>query len=311
MSSDFSHMPVMLNEVIAAMNPKDGETYVDGTLGGAGYAEALLANAECHVVGIDRDPVAVAHGQNRHTRLQVIAGNFGRVHELIPVPVEGFMLDLGVSSVQLDTPARGFSFRSDGPLDMRMNPEEATLSAADIVNTYGQEDLANLIYRYGEERKSRRVAAAIIKARNGTSITSTIELAEIVRRVVPKSPKDKVDPATRTFQALRIAVNDELGELERALEASVHILKPGGRLVVVTFHSLEDGLVKRFLRDRSGYREGASRHLPQTANHNESPLFHLLFRKAIGPSQKEVAVNPRARSAKLRAAIRTGEAVAA
>ena len=302
---DFAHISVMREEVVDYMAPKAGEIYVDGTLGGAGYALALLDKADCRIYGIDRDPLAISHAEKLHKNLIPLKGTFGNVRALIKEKVDGFMLDLGVSSVQLDTPERGFSFRHDGPLDMRMSGEGE--SAADIVNQMDEKPLADLIYKYGEERKSRQIAAAIVKKRAEKKIETTFQLAEIVKSVVRKSPQDKVDPATRTFQALRIAVNDELGELERALEASVYILKPGGRLVVVSFHSLEDRIVKTFLREKCGELSRGSRYDPQIANENKQPFFTLVTRKAVRPGDKEVLHNPRARSARLRCAIRTKE----
>lgn len=303
--AEFAHVSVMREEVVQHMNPRDGEVYVDGTLGGGGYSLALLEAAKCKVYGIDRDETAIDHARGLHENLSPVKGCFGDVCDLIPEQVDGFMLDLGVSSVQIDTPERGFSFRLDGPLDMRMNPQEHTETAADIVNTYEEKPLADLIYKYGEERKSRQIAAAIVRERSEKKIQTTLELAEIIRSVVYKSPKDKQDPATRTFQALRIAVNDELGELERALDASVYILKPGGRLVVVSFHSLEDSIVKAFLREKSGSLPQGSRYLPPEANENRKPLFELVSKKAVFPSDQEIEMNPRARSARLRCAIRT------
>lgn len=307
--SGFAHVPVMLNEVLDALQPADGETYVDGTLGGAGYARAVLQRADCHVIGIDRDPAAVLHAQSLHPKLEVVSGCFGDVRSLVHRQVDGFVLDLGVSSVQIDTPERGFSFRFDGPLDMRMDTASDGETAADIVNTYKQDDLANLIYIYGEERKSRRIAAAIIERRKTGRIETTFQLADVVRSVVPRSPKDQIDPSTRTFQALRIAVNDELGELKRALEASVYILKPGGRLVVVSFHSLEDGLVKSFLRTQSGGDAQNSRYAPLAANHNKPVLFTLPHKRALVAGPKETSENPRARSAKLRVGVRTSDSL--
>lgn len=233
-------------------------------------------------------------------------GCFGDALELVCAAgyekVDGFILDVGVSSMQIDDPARGFSFKSDGPLDMRMTPEGKT--AADIVNTYAEEDLANLIYAYGEERKSRRIARRIVAARAEGPVETTAQLADIIRAALPKSAKDKKDPATRTFQALRIAVNDELGELERGLLAAERLLKPGGRLVVVSFHSLEDGLVKTFLYERAGKKAGPSRHLPSRLS-PVKPSFLLSPRKSVEPSEAEIRQNPRSRSAHLRGAVRS------
>jgi 16S rRNA (cytosine1402-N4)-methyltransferase len=303
------HVPVLLDAVLAALAPRDDAVYVDGTFGGGGYSEALLAAAHCRVFGIDRDPEAVRRGHamaERHgDRLRVLEGQFGdMVHLLASMntdPVAGIALDLGVSSTQLDTPERGFSFRSDGPLDMRMSG--AGQSAADLVASLSESDLAELIRALGEERFARRIARAISAARQRRLIQRTTDLADIVRAVVPQSEPGQ-DPATRTFQALRIAVNDELGELDRGLAAAEQLLAPGGRLAVVSFHSLEDRRVKEFLRRRSDMAPRASRHRPVGAE-TPPPSFTLLTRRAIKPSAAEIAHNPRARAARLRAAART------
>ena len=299
------HVPVLLDEVVAAIAPQDGDTIVDATFGRGGYSAAFLDTAPCKVIGIDRDPEAVAAGLASDAagqgRLIVIEGRFGEMDSLVEGPVDGVAFDVGVSSPQIDDPQRGFSFRADGPLDMRMARQGAT--AADVVNTTPEADLANIIYRYGEERRSRRVAKAIVTARAEAPITRTAQLAEIVRRVVPQS-RDGIDPATRTFQALRIHVNDELDELDHGLSAAERLLRPGGRLAVVSFHSLEDRQVKRFLTERSGAAPRASRHLPE-AGGGRPPTFRLMQRKPVTPGKAELAANPRARSARLRAAIRT------
>ena len=299
------HVPVLLDEVVAAIAPQDGDTIVDATFGRGGYSAAFLDTAPCKVIGIDRDPEAVAAGLASDAagqgRLIVIEGRFGEMDSLVEGPVDGVAFDVGVSSPQIDDPERGFSFRADGPLDMRMARQGAT--AADVVNTTPEADLANIIYRYGEERRSRRVAKAIVTARAEAPITRTAQLAEIVRRVVPQS-RDGIDPATRTFQALRIHVNDELDELDHGLSAAERLLRPGGRLAVVSFHSLEDRQVKRFLTERSGAAPRASRHLPE-ADGGRPPTFRLMQRKPVTPGKAELAANPRARSARLRAAIRT------
>jgi 16S rRNA (cytosine1402-N4)-methyltransferase len=303
-----AHTPVLLDEVLQALAPRDGGIYVDGTFGAGGYSRAILEAADCAVWGIDRDPDAVALGAalaDRYKgRLTVIGGRFGDMKALLGArgvdKVDGIALDVGVSSSQLDIPARGFSFRLDGPLDMRM--EQAGTSAADLVNTLPESDLADLIFKYGEERASRRIAHAIVAARRAKPIATTTELAELVRGVV-HARRDAIDPATRTFQALRIAVNDEIGELERALIAAEALLAAGGRLAVVSFHSLEDREVKEFLRARSGRAPRAGRHLPERAP--SAPTFRLLHRGAIRPRDSEMAANPRARSARLRAAERT------
>ncbi len=312
------HNPVMLSEVLAHITPKDGEIYVDGTFGAGGYTSAILEAADCRVIAIDRDEDAAPRAQKLKEkygdRLIFIHGEFGDVEALIKKAgfeqVNGFVLDLGVSSFQLDQAERGFSFRFDGPLDMRMDVSKGE-TAADIVNTYAEEKLANLIYEFGEERLSRRIAKKIVERSYAQKFTTTFDLAELVRSCVPKSGKDKIDPATRTFQALRIAVNDELGELDRALEAAENILAPEGRLVVVSFHSLEDRRVKQALRKKSGMQVNASRHLPHIPGDNEhaEAVLKLLTKKAIEASAEETQSNPRSRSAKLRAAVRVGGAL--
>lgn len=306
---DRAHRPVMLAEVLEVLAPRDGAIYVDGTFGAGGYSEALLQAADCRVWGIDRDPRAMACGSAMAARfpgrLRVIEGRFGEMDRLLAaenaIPVDGVALDLGVSSPQLDEPERGFSFRFDGPLDMRMSGQGP--SAADVVNSLSESDLADIIYRYGEERRSRAVARAIVAARAQQPITRTLQLAEIVRGAVRGGGQD-LDPATRTFQALRIYVNDELGELERGLHAAERILAPAGRLAVVSFHSLEDRAVKRFLRERSGRSPAPSRHQPAEAA-GLPASFAPLFAGARRPSASEIENNPRARSARLRAAERT------
>jgi 16S rRNA (cytosine1402-N4)-methyltransferase len=295
--------------VLAALAPRDNAVYVDGTFGGGGYSEALLAAAQCRVFGIDRDPEAVQRGralaEQHGGRLRILEGRFGDMAQLLaPVnidPIAGIALDLGVSSTQLDAPERGFSFRFDGPLDMRMS--HAGQSAADLVATLSEADLAGLIAAFGEERFARRIAHALTSARQRRPIRRTAELAEIIRAVVPQSEPGQ-DPATRTFQALRIAVNDELGELDRGLAAAEQLLMPGGRLAVVSFHSLEDRRVKEFLRRRSDMAPRASRHRPVGVE-SAAPSFTLLTRRAVKPSAAEIAHNPRARAARLRAAART------
>ena len=303
------HRPVLLDRVIEALAPRDGAVYVDGTFGGGGYSQALLAAAHCRVFGIDRDPEAVRRGRDlaeiHKGRLQILEGRFGDMVQLLaPVntdPIAGIALDLGVSSPQLDTPERGFSFRADGPLDMRMSG--AGESAAEVVARLSEAQLAELIRVFGEERFARRVARAIATARQRRPINRTTELAEIVRAAVPKAEPGR-DPATRTFQALRIVVNDELGELDRGLAAAEQLLMPGARIAVVAFHSLEDRRVKDFLRRRSDAAPRASRHQPLRAA-SAAPSFKLLSRRAVKPSAAEIAHNPRARAARLRAAERT------
>ena len=295
------HLPVMLHEVIEALAPRDGAHYVDGTFGGGGYSSAILEAADCRVLGIDRDPAAIARGQalvqRFGGRLTLVQGEFSRMDEFTR-DSDGVVLDLGVSSFQFDEPARGFSFREDGPLDMRMSLEGE--SAADVVNTVDERTLTLIISRYGEEKNARRIARAIIAAR---PVTGTAQLAAIVSEAQgPAALRHAIHPATRTFQALRIHVNDELGELERGLDAALNILKPQGRLVVVSFHSLEDRIVKQFLSSRSTAAPRASRHAPVTAA--PKPMFELLTHRPRTPSAEEIESNPRARSAKLRAGLK-------
>ncbi len=311
MTPPSSHTPVMLKEVSEALSPQDGAIYVDATFGAGGYAKAFLEAADCTVWGIDRDPDAVGLGddlkKSYQGRLTVLNGRFGDMVRLLADvgvdKIDGIALDLGVSSMQLDDADRGFSFRADGPLDMRMAKDGMT--AAEAVNQLAEIELADIIYRYGEDRLSRRIAKAIVEQRRETPITRTGPLAELVRRVVAKS-KEGSDPATRTFQALRIYVNDELGELERGLNAAETLLRPGGRLSVVSFHSLEDRQVKEFLQGRSGTKPKPSRHLPPQSATAPAPTFRQLSRRVVKPSQAETDANPRARSARMRAAERTG-----
>jgi 16S rRNA (cytosine1402-N4)-methyltransferase len=294
------HTPVMLAEVLEALSPRDGAHYVDGTFGGGGYASAILEAADCRVLGIDRDPAAIARGQalveRFGGRLTLVQGEFSRMNEFTQAS-DGVVLDLGVSSFQFDEPARGFSFRENGPLDMRMSLQGE--SAADLVNSADERTLTQIISRFGEEKNARRIARAIIAAR---PVTGTAQLAEIVSEAQgPAALRHAIHPATRTFQALRIHVNDELGELERGLDAALEILKPQGRLVVVSFHSLEDRMVKRFLTERSTTAPRASRHAPVSAPARNA-AFQLLPRRM--PSAEETQSNPRARSATLRAGIK-------
>lgn len=306
------HTPVMLSEVVEALAPRAGALYVDATFGAGGYTRAILDAARCAVFGIDRDPEAcerAAELASRYAgRLSVLRGAFGDMIALLAdrgvERVDGVAMDLGVSSNQIEAPERGFSFRADGPLDMRMDPDRG-VSAADVVNGLGETELAHILWTYGEERASRRIARAILSARGDAPITRTAQLANIIHRVLPRA-RDGIDSATRTFQALRIHVNDELGELDRGLRAAEKLLAPGGRLCVVAFHSLEDRRVKTFLRARGGGAPRSSRHIPDVgAGDAPAASFRLLRRRAVGPSAAEVAVNPRARSARLRAAERT------
>ena len=293
--TDAPHVPVLLDEVIAALAPQAGEHHIDGTYGAGGYSAAILATG-ANVTAFDRDPAAIAAAGTPHDALTLVEDRFSRLDSA--PPADGVVLDIGVSSMQLDQAARGFSFQSDGPLDMRM--EQAGPSAADFVNTADEAEIADVIFRLGDEPKSRRIARAIVAAR---PLTTTTELANVVRRALGHRPHEKKDPATRTFQAIRMHINRELGELEDGLNAAERALKPGGRLAVVTFHSLEDRLVKNFLRERSGNMPGGSRHAPIAAA-GPSPTFDRVA-KPVRASDEEVARNPRARSATLRAARRT------
>jgi 16S rRNA (cytosine1402-N4)-methyltransferase len=302
-----SHIPVLLHEAVSGLCPCAGGTYVDGTFGRGGYSRAILATEGTKVFGIDRDPEASEAGREVEKkfagRFKFLPGTFGDMAGLLArenvTAVDGIALDVGVSSPQIDEASRGFSFANDGPLDMRMGDVGET--ASDIVNTRDEKELADIIYQFGEERFARRIARKIVEHRNVQKLTRTKELAELVRSVVPRS-KDGIDPATRTFQALRIAVNDELDELKRGLEAAEKLLKPSGRLAVVSFHSLEDRIVKDFLRERSGKAAMASRHLPAVSKSDAT--FALVSKKPVLASEDEVRRNPRARSAKLRLAER-------
>jgi len=305
---DKLHIPVLLSEVLVALSPKDGGVYVDGTFGAGGYAVAILEAADCKVIGIDRDPSAIALAADLQKkygkRLELINARFSQMAEVVSGKVDGVALDLGVSSMQIDNAERGFSFQKDGDLDMRMSGEGIT--AADVVNTFSETELAEIIYKYGEERFSRRVAAAIVARRADMPFTSTLDLAKVVSAVVPRA-KDGIHPATRTFQALRIYINDELDELQKGLVAGAALLKPSGRLAVVSFHSLEDGIVKAFMQEKAGKMPAASRYMPVK---KEQPAqdFRLLNKKPLLPSDEEVRLNPRSRSAKLRVLERKEEA---
>lgn len=307
------HIPVMLDEVLDALQPKDGGVYVDGTFGAGGYTRALLAAADCTVLAIDRDPSAILRGRSLVSefggRLTLIEGCFGDMLNLVSAllegtgrqGVDGVVFDVGVSSMQIDQAERGFSFQKDGPLDMRMSGQG--LSAADVVNDFDEADLARIIAVYGEEKRARAVARAIVAARDEARIERTLALADIVESVIHRRPQDKIHPATRTFQALRIFVNDELGELARGLSAAEHLLSEGGRLAVVTFHSLEDRVVKRFLTARTGRGARANRYMPE--RDEAVPSFLEIAHKARRAGDSEIDLNPRSRSAKLRLAERT------
>ena len=300
---DAPHIPVLLRPLLAAVAPVTG-TWLDGTLGAGGYARGLLEAGAGQVIGVDRDPLALEMardwGAEYGDRLRLVQGNFAQMDDYAS-DLDGVVLDLGVSSMQLDEAARGFSFRNDGPLDMRMSQSGPT--AADLVNETPEAELANIIFLYGEERASRRIAKTIIRAREDAPIETTLQLASLVERCLPRPKPGQTHPATRTFQAIRIAVNDEYGALIEGLEAAERALKPGGQLAVVTFHSIEDRMVKRFLQIRAGATGGGSRHAPKIEQ--PDPQFTLKSRKAIGPDAQELEENPRARSAKLRVATRT------
>ena len=300
---DAPHIPVLLRPLLAAVAPVAG-VWLDGTLGAGGYTRALLEAGAEKVIGVDRDPLALQMAEDwagaYGGRVELVQGVFSELDEA-GADLDGVVLDLGVSSMQLDLAERGFSFMKDGPLDMRMSQEGR--SAADIVNEADEGELADILYLYGEERASRRIAKAIVREREREPITTTLRLAEIVEGCLPRSKPGQAHPATRSFQALRIAVNDEYGELLGGLEAAERALKPGGQLAVVTFHSVEDRMVKRFLQARSGGGGGGSRHAPEMVR--AAPQFTVKTRKAVGPDDRELAENPRSRSAKLRVAVRT------
>jgi len=305
------HIPVLLAEIVEALAPRDGANYVDGTFGGGGYARAILDRAKCSVLGIDQDPDAIARGRLMalayEGRLTLALGRYSEMDRLLAeaghAKTDGVVLDLGISSFQIDQAERGFSFRLDGPLDMRMSLEGP--SAADVVNTMDEAELARTIATLGEERFARRVARAIVAAR---PLSRTGELADVVAKALgPAALRQPIHPATRTFQALRLYVNDELGELTRGLEAAERVLNTHGRLVVVAFHSLEDRIVKQFLAERSKARPQGSRHLPERASAQRA-TFRLLSSRPRTPGAAELANNPRARSAKLRVAERTSVA---
>lgn len=302
-----SHIPVLLDEVVDALAPAPGETHVDGTFGAGGYTQAILSKGVARVFAFDRDPEAIQYGEalaaSSGGRLTLVPDRFSRMRQALAdrgvEQVDGVTLDIGVSSMQLDQAERGFSFQGDGPADMRMSQDGE--SAADFLNHAEEDDIADVLFHYGEEPKSRRVARAIVAAR---PIERTGQLAEVVRKALGHHPGMKKDPATRTFQAIRIHVNQELAELEGGLAAAERVLVPGGRLAVVTFHSLEDRIVKRFLKARSGAMPTGSRHLPAANEGGPAPTFEAVG-KAIRPGAAELAANPRARSATLRAARRT------
>ncbi len=298
-----AHVPVLLGAILARLAPISG-TWVDGTFGAGGYARGLLDAGAARVIGIDRDPLALEMARpwagDYAGRLELVAGNFAELDALAGGPVDGVVLDLGVSSMQLDRAERGFSFTRDGPLDMRMS--QSGPSARDLVNDAEEGALADILYHYGEERASRRIARAIIRARGEAPIETTAQLAEIVASCLPRPKPGQSHPATRSFQGLRIAVNAEFEALVRGLEAAERALRPGGRLAVVSFHSLEDRVVKRFLAARAGQGGPGNRHAPEARP--AAPRFRLLDKRGIAPDAAEIEANPRARSARLRLAAR-------
>ncbi|WP_371169151.1 16S rRNA (cytosine(1402)-N(4))-methyltransferase RsmH [Aliiroseovarius sp. 2305UL8-7] len=298
------HIPVLLRPLLKAVAPVSGD-WADGTFGAGGYTRGLLDAGADWVCGIDRDPMvfdmAADWAKGYGNRLALRDGTFSDMDTLAERPLDGVVLDLGVSSMQLDLADRGFSFMRDGPLDMRMSQSGPT--AADIVNKADEENLADILYHYGEERASRRIARAIVKARAEAPFETTLQLAKVVEKCLPRSKTGQSHPATRSFQAIRIAVNDEFGQLVEGLEAAERALKPGGMLAVVTFHSMEDRVVKRFFQARASEGGGGSRYAPEQAV--ETPRFKLTPKKAIAPDEEELAENPRARSSRLRVATRT------
>jgi 16S rRNA (cytosine1402-N4)-methyltransferase len=310
------HVPVLLDEAVSLLAPRDGGVYLDGTFGGGGYSEAILGRADCTVWAIDRDPAAIARGAvlaaRYRTRLHLLEGRFGDLLDLLRAQgverLDGAVFDFGVSSFQIDDPARGFSFRGDGPLDMRMGAAGET--AAQIVNARGEAELADILYRFGEERASRRIAAAIVARRAERAFETTADLAAVIRSVV-RTDKSGIHPATRSFQALRIEVNQELAEIERGLAQAASLLAPQGRLVAVSFHSLEDRMVKRFMQEATGRTAGASRHDPSSIVPMAPARFAAVTKGVVTPGDAEVAANPRARSARLRAIERLAAPVAA
>ncbi len=299
-----SHIPVLLRPLLAAVAPVSG-VWLDGTFGAGGYARGLLEAGADTVIGVDRDAsafeLAASWAGAYGDRLRLVEGTFSNLDTLAGEPLDGVVLDLGVSSMQLDQAARGFSFAKDGPLDMRMSADGPT--AADLVNTASEEHLADILYHYGEERASRRIAHAIVAARAIQPITTTLRLAELVARCLPRPKPGQSHPATRSFQAIRIAVNAEFSELAEGLAAAERALKPGGLLAVVTFHSLEDRIVKRYFQLASGGEAQSNRYAP--ARTEDAARFDLVTRRAVAPDPEELAQNPRSRSAKLRIGRRT------
>lgn len=308
-SPQHPHLSVMLDQVLEVLAPKAGETYIDATFGAGGYSEAFLRSADCSVIAIDRDPDVMPHVQRLQQvygeRFQFIAGAFGDLVDLLHAAnidaLDGVVLDLGVSSMQLDQGDRGFSIRNNGPLDMRMSRNG--LSAFNVINEFAVDNLSRILAVYGDERRARAIAKAIERARQKGAIETTAQLVDIVTTVLGPHRGKGAHPATRTFQAIRIFVNDEVGELVRGLEAAEQLLAPEGRLVVVSFHSLEDRIVKKFLAERAGQTGRGSRYMPEAPSRPAS--FHGA--RSVAPNKSEVAINPRARSARLRVAKRTAE----
>lgn len=298
------HIPVLLRPILETCAPIRG-LWLDGTFGAGGYSRGLLAAGADHVIGVDRDPLAIDMAQpwigEYSGRITLVHGTFSGLDTYVDAPLDGVVLDLGVSSMQLDRAERGFSFQKDGPLDMRMS--QSGDSAADLVNTAEEGHLADILFHYGEERASRRIARAIVEARARDPFTRTLQLAEVIARCLPRPKPGQSHPATRSFQAIRIAVNTEFSELAEGLAAAERALKPGGLLAVVTFHSLEDRIVKRFFQLASGHQSNANRYAPASAE--TTARFDMVTRRAIAADDEELAANPRARSAKLRIGRRT------
>lgn len=309
LTSSFSvqgHIPVMLSEVLDYLKPQANKVYIDGTFGGGGYSKAILSTADCSVWGIDRDPDAIKRGEllsNSFPKLHLVETEFAKMdHALKAYDIhscDGVVLDLGVSSYQLDQAERGFSFRYDGPLDMRMSQSGPT--AADLVNNLPEKEIADILWVYGEERFSRRIAKMIVKQRIEEPFKTTQQLANLIRNVIP-ADKNGIDPATRSFQALRIKVNDELQQIQQGIQAALQLLKPEGRLVVVSFHSLEDRIVKDIMKQAAGKIAQPSRYDPQALITRKNPVtYRLLTSKPVRPTEEECRINPRSRSARLRA----------
>ena len=304
--TNYSHIPVLRDEAVEMLAPRDGAVYLDGTFGGGGYARAILDSAACTLIAIDRDPAAVARAQeftkNYPDRFVICEGRISILKEMLEAReitgLDGAVFDLGVSSYQIDDPSRGFSFRQDGPLNMQMG--SSGRNAAQIVNLCPESELADILYEYGDEKASRRIAKVIVERRKVQKFETTSDLAGVIRSVV-RPDKSGIDPATRSFQALRIAVNEELSDIEAALVQAAAMLRPGGRLVVVSFHSLEDRIVKKFFGQACGRAPGASRHDPAGFAKPVAADFRLLTKSAVVASDDEMRANPRARSAKLRA----------